>query len=326
MQENGTCSFDYKSRTLHHENEKRNIMEIHDLKPRTGNGTYRIDDSDDLVVIENNGGLPFEQLRLEDHGIIIICTEGWCQFEYDGLMKRVEKNNLFLYMAHSVVTFVEFSPDFNSRQIWFSRDELWNINLYSKTGLSDMQHLKLHPIVHLSEDDVTLLDHYFQLLCRRMGDSAPVLHCDIVRSLFASILLEILSMLRRSVDAEADALEGQSTSFHKRRMVNRFMHMLEESDGRIRRVEEFASRLNITPKYLSFVVKEIMHRRPSTYIHLFTMKAIEHRLRFTDMTMQEIANDLNFPNPSFFGKYFKEHTGITPLEYRMKFHRGGGKL
>ena len=40
---------------------------------------------------------------------------------------------------------------------------------------------------------------------------------------------------------------------------------------------------------------------------------------FTDMTMQQIANDLNFANPSFFGKYFKEHSGMTPMEYRRKY-------
>jgi AraC-like DNA-binding protein len=51
------------------------------------------------------------------------------------------------------------------------------------------------------------------------------------------------------------------------------------------------------------------------------MKAIEHRLRFTDMTIQEISNELNFPNPSFFGKYFKEHAGMTPLAYRNKYHK-----
>lgn len=86
-------------------------------------------------------------------------------------------------------------------------------------------------------------------------------------------------------------------------------------------MEEFASQLNITPKYLSAILKETMNCRPSTIIQLFTMKAIEHRLRFTDMTIQEISNDLNFPNPSFFGKYFKEHAGMTPLAYRNKYHK-----
>ena len=97
--------------------------------------------------------------------------------------------------------------------------------------------------------------------------------------------------------------------------------MVVQSDGRLRRVDEFASQMNITPKYLSMIMKDVLNRRPSIIIQHFTMKAIEHRLRFTDMTIQEIANDLNFPNASFFGKYFKEHTGMTPMEYRVKYHK-----
>ena len=99
------------------------------------------------------------------------------------------------------------------------------------------------------------------------------------------------------------------------------MHLVEQSDGRIRRVDDFASELNVTPKYLSALLKETMNRRPSVIIQLFTMKAIERRLRFTDMTMQEIANDLNFPNASFFSKYVKEHLGMTPMDYRRKYQK-----
>jgi AraC-like DNA-binding protein len=57
-------------------------------------------------------------------------------------------------------------------------------------------------------------------------------------------------------------------------------------------------------------------------LKLYTLKAIEYCLRFTDMTMQEISHDLNFPNPSFFGKYCIEHLGMSPLEYRMKYQKG----
>ena len=120
---------------------------------------------------------------------------------------------------------------------------------------------------------------------------------------------------------EQDLQEEPNSSLHKKRIVDNFIKLVEKSDGRIRRVDEFANQLCITPKYLSTILKEVMNRRPSTYIQLYTMKAIERRLRFTDMTMQEIANDLNFPNASFFGKYCKEHLGMTPLEYRIKYHK-----
>lgn len=291
-------------------------MEIQNLKPRSGFDTIRLGDSDELVVMENFGSLPKGELSLDGHGLIVICTEGIAQFDYDGQQIRLHKDDLFLYMSHSVVTNFMSSLDFNCRQIWFSRGELWNINKYGEVSLSDLPYLKRHPIMHLTEDDVKLLDDYFQLLCRRMRDSSPVLYSNIVRSLVSTMMLEILSMMRRQ-----EPENTVTTDVHRQRLANEFMRLVEQSDGRIRKVDDFAKQLNITPKYLSTLLKETMNRRPSEMIHFYTLKAIEHRLRYTDMTMQEIANDLNFANASFFGKYFKEHAGMTPLDFRKKYHR-----
>jgi AraC-like DNA-binding protein len=291
-------------------------MEIQNLKPRSGFDTIRLGDSDELVVMENFGSLPKGDLSLDGHGLIVICTEGIAQFDYDGQQIRLHKDDLFLYMAHSVVSNFMSSSDFNCRQIWFSRGELWNINKYGEVSLSDLPYLKRHPIMHLTEDDVKLLDDYFQLLCRRMRDSSPVLYSNIVRSLVSTMMLEILSMMRRQ-----EPENTVTTDVHRQRLANEFMRLVEQSDGRIRKVDDFAKQLNITPKYLSTLLKETMNRRPSEMIHFYTLKAIEHRLRYTDMTMQEIANDLNFANASFFGKYFKEHAGMTPLDFRKKYHR-----
>ena len=291
-------------------------MEIQNLKPRSGFDTIRLSDSDELVVMENFGSLPKGELSLDRHGLIVICTEGIAQFDYDGQQIRLHKDDLFLYMAHSVVTNFMSSSDFNCRQIWFSRGELWNINKYGEVSLSDLPYLKRHPIMHLTDDDVKLLDDYFQLLCRRMRDQSPVLYSNIVRSLVSTMMLEILSMMRRQ-----EPENTVTTGVHRQRLANEFMRLVEQSDGRIRKVDDFANQLNITPKYLSTLLKETMNRRPSEMIHFYTLKAIEHRLRYTDMTMQEIANDLNFANASFFGKYFKEHAGMTPLDFRKKYHQ-----
>jgi AraC-like DNA-binding protein len=298
-------------------------MEIQNLKPRNGFDTLRLGDSDELVVMENFGSLPQGELTLDNHGLIIVCTDGMAQFDYDGQQIQLRKNDLYLYIAHSVVCNFMSSPDFNCRQIWFSHSELWNINMYGEVSLADLAYLKQHPKVHLSDEDVALLDDYFGLLCRRMRDHKPLLYSEIVRSLVSTMMLEMLCMMRRDkAQREQMAVQDDSTpGFHRRRLADRFMRLVEQSDGRIRKVDDFANQLNVTPKYLSTLLKETMSRRPSEVIQLFTAKAIVRRLRFTDMTMQEIANDLNFPNASFFGKYVKEHLGMTPLEYRKKYHR-----
>jgi len=299
-------------------------MEIQDLKPRSGDDTYRIGDSDDLVVMENIGTVPTGSVCLEDHGIIVFCTKGRVQFEYDGKVVQIQKNDLFLFLNHNIACNFLASSDFKCRQIWLTRSEMGNIDIYTLTSMTDYSLIKMNPIVHLTDDEVQLFDTYFRLLCNRMKSPATALASQIVRSLFGTMLLELLAIMRRNSELhiKQDLQEDLNSSLHKKRIIDSFMRLVEESDGRIRRVDEFASQLNITPKYLSTVLKEVMNIKPSVFIKHYTMKAIERRLRFTDMTMQEIANDLNFPNASFFGKYFKEHSGMTPLGYRNKFHKG----
>jgi AraC-like DNA-binding protein len=306
-------------------------MELVPLKPRKGEGTLRIDDSDDFVVIEKvalfpaNGMLPESGVYIENHGVILVCTEGMAQFEHDGQTIKLQKNDMFIYvMKGSVITNFMSSQNFNCRQIWFTASEAWSIDMHGKKNLADyIIFLKQHPKVRLTDQDAAMFNDYFQLLCRRMRDRSPMFYIDIVRSLFSTMLLEILDMVRRDMMLESEQIEQNDNTpgFHRQKLADKFMQMVEQSGGRIRKVDEFASQLNITPKYLSTLLKETINRRPSDVIHLFTMKAIERHLRYSDMTMQQIADDLQFPNASFFGKYFKEHTGMTPLEYRKKFQK-----
>lgn len=281
-------------------------------------------DSDDLVLMENFGGIPAGRVRSLDHGIIIICTEGVAQFEYDEQTIQLCKNDLFLLMAHSVVEKFMSSPDFNCREIWFSRSEMWNINMFTHSNLGDLLPLKLNPKVSLSDTDVAMFDTYFQQLSYHMRNCSLTLYQDITHSIVSTFLLEVLSVLRRGYE-QPKAKSKYNNGLHGKKLADRFMQLAEQSDGRIRRVDEFAEMLNVTPKYLSKLLMETMNRHPSEMIHFYTLKAIENRLRFTDMTMQQIADDLKFPNASFFGKYFKAHAGMTPMEYRLKYQEREGK-
>lgn len=190
-------------------------MDIQNLKPRTGSDTYRIGDSDDLVVMENLGTIPLGSVCLQNHGVLIFCTEGRAQFEYDGNVIQLQKNDFFLYMVHSTVDNILTSSDFNCRQIWFTRDELWNIEIYNLVSLADMSLLKLYPVVHLTDDDIKLCDSYFQLLCSRMKSSTSALTPYIVRSLLGTMMLELLSIMRRSSEqaAKQGRQEGSTPAF-----------------------------------------------------------------------------------------------------------------
>ncbi|QVJ81208.1 AraC-type DNA-binding protein [Prevotella sp. khp1] len=296
-------------------------MDIKDLKPRTGAGSLRIADSDELVVMEHFGGVPAGRVRPLDHGLVIICTAGVAQFEYDGHTVQLSKNDLFLLMAHSVVEKFMSSVDFDCRELWFSRGEMWNMNMYVKNSLADLLPLKHNPKVTLSEVDAALFETYFKQLSYHIRNSSQLLYPEITHSIVGAFLLEVLSVLRRGNNMLKDNHLINNSGLHGRKLADRFVQLVEQSDGRIRRVDEFAQMLNVTPKYLSKLLMDTMHRKPSVIVAFFTLQAIENRLRYTDMTMQQIADDLHFANASFFGKYFKEHSGMTPMEYRIKYHQ-----
>lgn len=296
-------------------------MDIKDLKPRTGAGSLRIADSDELVVMEHFGGVPAGRVRPLEHGLVIICTAGVAQFEYDGHTIQLSKNDLFLLMAHSVVEKFMSSVDFDCRELWFSRGEMWNMNMFVKNSLADLLPLKHNPKVTLSDADAALFETYFKQLSYHIRNSSQLLYPEITHSIVGAFLLEVLSVLRRGNNILKDNNLINNSGLHGRKLADRFVQLVEQSDGRIRRVDEFAQMLNVTPKYLSKLLMETMHRKPSVIVAFFTLQAIENRLRYTDMTMQQIADDLHFANASFFGKYFKEHSGMTPMEYRIKYHQ-----
>ena len=294
-------------------------MEIVELKPRSGADVLRTFD-DGLVVSDRFVGMPAGRLRPMDYGILIFCTAGKAQFDYDGQTIHLQANDLFLFFARAVMDNFMCSPDFNCREIWFSRGEMWDMNMYGKNSLSDLVTLKQNPKVTLGKSDAAKLDTYYQLLCQDMREYAEPDIQSIVHSLFSSFILEILAIMRRSYNSSVEEGTDAAGRLHGKLLADEFVKLVEQSDGRIRRVDDFAQMLNVSPKYLSKLLHRVMARKPSEIIALFTLKAIENRLRYSDMTMQQIADELHFSSASSFGKFVREHTDMTPLEFRKKYH------
>ena len=95
-----------------------------------------------------------------------------------------------------------------------------------------------------------------------------------------------------------------------------FIRLLEENFRTERRVSWYAEQLGITAKYLSEMVKQVSKRTPNDWIDSYVMLEMRVMLKNTTKSIKEIAKSVNFPNQSFIGKYFKEHMGMSPSEYR----------
>jgi AraC-like DNA-binding protein len=110
--------------------------------------------------------------------------------------------------------------------------------------------------------------------------------------------------------------QTESKPSGKNNIVDHFMELVQEHYRKERLIGFYADKLCITPKYLSKLVKETTGRSAGDWIERHVTLEARAMLQSSDMTIQQIATSLNFPNQSFFGKYFKRATGISPKQYR----------
>ena len=99
-------------------------------------------------------------------------------------------------------------------------------------------------------------------------------------------------------------------------IFTKFIHLVEGNYKRERRVGWYAEQLCITPKYLSETVKQVSRLTPNEWIDNYVILEIRVLLKNSTRSIKEIAMEMNFPNQSFLGKFFKERVGMSPSEYR----------
>ena len=172
------------------------------------------------------------------------------------------------------------------------------------------------PIMKMGPEEVELATQYFKLIDNVIYTNSEYRNTSI-SYLLTSVFYLIGGMLKQRLDAEAANDEKVPSTRHKRVFEN-FVELVEKHHNKERSVSFYADKLCITPKYLSQIVKTVSGFSAPELISKYVILEAQHLLRHTDLSVKEIADQLNFPNQSFFYKYFKTHTGYTPNSYRQK--------
>ena len=169
-----------------------------------------------------------------------------------------------------------------------------------------------NPVVRLTQREIETYTNYFQFIREKIADETHHYRADLVKALLLSMFYDMSNVIWRVEQAggtpqtRADAIFAQ------------FIRLLQENFRTERRVSWYADQLTITPKYLSEVVKQVSKRTTNEWIDSYVVLEIRVMLRNSTKSIKQICNELNFPNQSFLGKYFKEHVGMSPSEFRKK--------
>ncbi len=271
---------------------------------------------EDIVIIDQVQNLPENVTYQSDYVLMIVCTEGRMEITYDGRKLTVHEGELFLAVPGSVLSDYMLSPKFDCKILAIKPSEATVPVQMQKQMLSSAIYIKEHPILRLTDEDQETFFSYYNFLCNRIKKPRQRYYNGEVRTLLNAFILYVIGMM----DHEMQDVE-MSTTIHGEHLVEQFVRMVNDDNGKHRMVEYYADQLNITAKYLSTLVRNTLDRTPTEIIKIVTVKEIERRLRYSNESIKEISNALDFPNTSFFGRYFKQHAGMTPNTFRKKYHQ-----
>lgn len=111
--------------------------------------------------------------------------------------------------------------------------------------------------------------------------------------------------------------EDKQQRTRQEEVFNRFLLLVNKYAIRERNIIFYAERLYLTPRYLSTLIRQTSGRTVMDWVNEAVVQEAKLLLRHSDKLVYQIADELNFPNASFFCKYFRRLTGKTPHEYRL---------
>lgn len=266
---------------------------------------------DEIVFIEDLRDLPdFSTCKIA-FNVALYCEMGRIQAMIADQTISIHAGQTLVCHSQVVITDVMASPDVECKVVCLT-DRILKAILQSQVGIWNRAIYKRH--YHVLEVDQDYLSIFQQVLFSAHQTESPFMQ-EIVISLLRAAFLIICN---KFVD---NAPSVTLPSGYTNRMEQLFQQFLENIARRsVKKVSvtEYAKELCVTPKYLSTLCHTVSGKSPMMWIAEYVNADISYYLKNTDLSSKEIAHALGFSNPSFFGKYVRQHLGMSPGEYREK--------
>lgn len=251
-----------------------------------------------------------KQLLAQSVTSVIVCKSGVIDLRIDMEQRTVEAPAMIITLPSQHVETVTISPNFSAMMINMSDRFIDMLNITSRTQVFMI--LRNNPIIQLDYNTVHASEGFCEIIRKSISHTTNPYRLEVVEN-FTRAFFYAGGFYYHEL------LGNRPTSFQNS-IVERFVELVRNNYRQQRRVGFYADKLCITPKYLSKVIKQSSGQSAVEWIDSYVMLEAKALLKSSYKTIQQIAMELNFPNQSFFGKYFKRLTGISPKEYR----EGGG--
>lgn len=247
--------------------------------------------------------------------IIGVGTEGETSLTSNLQEFRLKKDSLFIFSPKHILQ-VESNNRFKAHLIVIAPDFLKRINIDTKRMMPLFLQFSSLPCMELTHTESQSLRSFISMVEQELKGSETDFSSEIIGGLIAATIYKVGDILTHYLTEHPEV----DSPIHNRaeEYFRQFTELLGEHYKHERSVGFYARQLCITPKYLTTLIKRISGKSVSEWIDNYVILEAKTLLKYSNMSVQEIAYYLNFPNQSFFGSYFKRNAGMSPSQYKAK--------
>ena len=247
--------------------------------------------------------------------IIGVGTEGETSLTSNLQEFRLKKDSLFIFSPKHILQ-VQSNNRFKAHLIVIAPDFLKRINIDTKRMMPLFLQFGSLPCMELTHAESQSLRSFISMVEQELKGSETDFSSEIIGGLIAATIYKVGDILTHYLTEHPEV----DSPIHNlaEEYFRQFTELLGEHYKHERSVGFYARQLCITPKYLTTLIKRISGKSVSEWIDNYVILEAKTLLKYSNMSVQEIAYYLNFPNQSFFGSYFKRNAGMSPSQYKAK--------
>lgn len=255
--------------------------------------------------------LPEGKTMKVDVDTIIFCRKGTAHIEIDLIPYELVANTQLIIIAGSIVHNISNSDDFKISYITFKHEVYDEATAQLEPSFTFF--LKEYPCVQLGEKRINKMNYLVEAMKDFYNEKTNCFRVKIFKNNIQSFLLDVYDKTRTLFKIDKSEEVGR-----REELFIKFIHLIHKYCPQQREVGFYAEKLYITSRYLSSITQNVADKSAKYIIDKHAIQRIKIMLKYSNMSIQDISYELNFPDQSFFSRYFKKHTGMSPLEYRAK--------
>ncbi|MCU6772671.1 Bacillibactin transport regulator [uncultured Bacteroides sp.] len=260
---------------------------------------------------DKNEWLPQGKTMKVDVDTIIFCRKGTAHIEIDLIPYELVANTQLIIIAGSIVHNISNSDDFKISYITFKHEVYDEATAQLEPSFTFF--LKEYPCVQLGEKRINKMNYLIEAMEDFYNEKTNCFRVKIFKNNIQSFLLDVYDKTRTLFKIDKSEEVGR-----REELFIKFIHLIHKYCPQQREVGFYAEKLYITSRYLSSITQNVADKSAKYIIDKHAIQRIKIMLKYSNMSIQDISYELNFPDQSFFSRYFKKHTGMSPLEYRAK--------